>query len=372
MQRIKSEKKRGGKEVKKNMNIAAKKLQRWFQNHLSAKSPTPSPTDAPEEGLVRLSREITEFNENIVREMQPRLKSCDRILHALHHTILSVFPCARLELTGSYAYGGALPSSDIDCFYTYGAGIRSGLGLCSKGSACMMNLTVMEQLQQLQIEFCRQMWVVSGVRLEKGRDTPLLSMKVCLTCGDEKGNPEKGKAHNCFAVDLSCGDWPGHSKSLAVDLILFYVHRFPSFRPVLLVLKEFLKERELNLAYNGGLGSFPLALMLIRLLQVPNLCLESTGRILLEFFRFYGFEFDPKKFGLSILNGGTFFPLQQPSLVPIFVENPMFPGSNSAINCYMAFSLLESFKQAYLALVRVGNNQGLVEILGDLNESMNN
>eukprot|EP00952_Eustigmatos_sp_NYUAD-ZCMA_P009609 39628-Eustigmatos_ZCMA.PRE.1 len=72
----------------------------------------------------------------------------------------------------------------------------------------------------------------------------------------------------------------------------------PGLRPVVLVLKQFLKERGLMESYSGGLSSYGLVLMVARYLQEQSPVMD-TGSLLLGFLDFHSNHFDPRSIGIS-------------------------------------------------------------------------
>jgi non-canonical poly(A) RNA polymerase PAPD5/7 len=54
----------------------------------------------------------------------------------------------------------------------------------------------------------------------------------------------------------------------AAEFIQDAVSKLPPLRPLCLILKVFLQQRELNEVYSGGIGSYALLAMLIAFLKV--------------------------------------------------------------------------------------------------------
>ncbi|CAN8289012.1 unnamed protein product [Cochlearia groenlandica] len=80
----------------------------------------------------------------------------------------------------------------------------------------------------------------------------------------------------------------------ADEFIQDAVLRMPPLRPLCLILKVFLQQRELNEMYSGGTGSFALLAMLIAFLKV-------------KFFDFYGRKLNTADVGISCKMGACFF-----------------------------------------------------------------
>lgn len=113
-----------------------------------------------------------------------------------------------------------------------------------------------------------------------------------------------------LAVDV-CFDQASSTETARVTRELLV--EFAPLRPLLVVLKVFLRQRALAETYRGGIGSFLLLLMTTAFLQHfarvqrtkrrqwPNL-----GLLLLQFLRFFGTELNYAAVGLRI-GGGNFF-----------------------------------------------------------------
>jgi len=80
---------------------------------------------------------------------------------------------------------------------------------------------------------------------------------------------------------------------------------------MLLVLKCFLKSRQLNETYHGGVSSFLLTMMVTNYLQrqykrggTDNM---DLGKHLIDFLELYGTQFNYEDIGISIRKGGKYF-----------------------------------------------------------------
>ncbi|KAJ3853209.1 hypothetical protein EV368DRAFT_81776 [Lentinula lateritia] len=101
--------------------------------------------------------------------------------------------------------------------------------------------------------------------------------------------------------------------TLVACIIQTHLESQPALAPLALVLKTFLKQRGLGSAASGGLGSYPLIVMIISFLQLNPLHLPPTsisnaldggvhslGRLLTNFFVYYGSLFPYEEKYISI------------------------------------------------------------------------
>ncbi|EPQ60182.1 Nucleotidyltransferase [Gloeophyllum trabeum ATCC 11539] len=109
-------------------------------------------------------------------------------------------------------------------------------------------------------------------------------------------------------IDLSVNNNTGLH---VIEVLKGYLEKMPALRPLILVLKGFLTQRKLNSAADAGLGSFALISMIISFLQLNPSKLprdiidqpiqnESLGRLLLDFFYYYGYTFPYRTSYISV------------------------------------------------------------------------
>lgn len=87
---------------------------------------------------------------------------------------------------------------------------------------------------------------------------------------------------------------------------------YPHIRPILYVLKFFMRQKGLNETFSGGVSSFLLLNLILAYILYMNKRDESTqnqtlGHILCGFLQFYGFDFNYELVGISIRHGGFFY-----------------------------------------------------------------
>ena len=86
--------------------------------------------------------------------------------------------------------------------------------------------------------------------------------------------------------------------------------KYAELRPLLLVLKCFLKSRQLNETYHGGVASYLLTMLVVSHLQRQYRRYGNQdvdlGKHLLDFFELYGTLFNYEDVGISIRSGYFF------------------------------------------------------------------
>jgi len=88
--------------------------------------------------------------------------------------------------------------------------------------------------------------------------------------------------------------------------------QYPLIRPLVVLLKFILRQRNLNETYTGGVGSYLLLNLvyayvqhLIRTNEEDKIL--NVGKLFIGFLKFYGEEFNYRELGISIMDGGEFF-----------------------------------------------------------------
>lgn len=83
----------------------------------------------------------------------------------------------------------------------------------------------------------------------------------------------------------------------SVSIIKSIVIRHPNLRPLVLIIKELLANKQLNKPWTGGLNSYSIVLMTATFLE--NTAEAELGQNLIDFLYTYGFSFDPAKTALD-------------------------------------------------------------------------
>ena len=111
---------------------------------------------------------------------------------------------------------------------------------------------------------------------------------------------------NRMSVDISLED-THHYGIKCVSLVNRLIEEYEALTPMVLALKNILKQANLNDPYKGGLSSYGLILLIVFFLneqmeQNMDISIndDNLGRLFYEFLYFYGIKFDPTKITVSI------------------------------------------------------------------------
>ena len=283
--------------------------------------------------LLRLHIEIVEF----VRLMSPTVDEVDermRTKEAVGDVVRSIWPSASVEVFGSFRTGLYLPSSDIDVVI-----MNSG---CSNQADGLKALAIALSRRGL----ARNLQVIAKARV------PIVKFT----------EPKSGIQ---FDVSFDMANGPA-----AAEFVAREVKRFPALKPLSLVLKIFLQQRELNEVYSGGIGSYGLLIMIISHIQMSGRYEwagagdrrsmkndnDNLGQLLYNFFDLYGRKLNTQDVGVSCRGGGGYFRKRdrdwfnesRPNLISL--EDPQDAENDVGKNSYNYSQLRSAFEYAHQLL----------------------
>jgi DNA polymerase sigma len=189
---------------------------------------------------------------------------------------------------GSFVSGLSLPSSDLDLVICLPK-VHREAGPEAAGFLEGRN-AIKESWQQNLARCLRtQSWVdVSSIKVITNTAVPVIKLKT---------RPISGCA---VSLDVSF-EGNIHQGLEANRLNVALMTEFPSLRPIVLVLKQFLSRRGLCESFTGGLSSYALLLLCARFLQEqPILTPLDVGATLLGLLNFYGNHLQPAVTGISV------------------------------------------------------------------------
>ncbi|EYU44940.1 hypothetical protein ABFS82_13G074500 [Erythranthe guttata] len=284
----------------------------WFRANSRFKSP-----------MLRLHKEILDFCE-FLSPTPAEQESRNAAIEAVFGVIKYIWPSAETEVFGSFRTGLYLPSSDIDVVI-----------LDSNVRSPQIGLTALSRALS-QRGIAKKIQVIAKARV------PIIKFV------------EKKSG---FAFDVS---FDVHNGPKAAEFIKDAVFRWPPLRPLCLILKIFLQQRELNEVYTGGIGSYALLSMLIALLRAQEdrqaSAEHNLGVLLVNFFDMYGCKLNTSDVGVSCNGGGIFFSKSskgfavegRPSLLAI--EDPQAPDNDIGKNSFNYYQARSAFAMAFTIL----------------------
>eukprot|EP01087_Luapelamoeba_hula_P009919 TRINITY_DN2595_c2_g1_i1.p1 TRINITY_DN2595_c2_g1~~TRINITY_DN2595_c2_g1_i1.p1 ORF type:complete len:290 (-),score=40.20 TRINITY_DN2595_c2_g1_i1:75-944(-) len=162
-----------------------------------------------------------------------------------------------------------------------------------------------------------------------------------------------------------------------------FLREYRLLKPLILALKFYMKEKRINVTYDGGMGSYLLVLLAVALLQAHNIPRRSDqrwrqqqqqqqedeyidepyamptlamheqewlGKLFLDFFRIYGVEFNVSELSISLRDGGSLQPKPYSADALISVIDPARPDNDVGSGCWNFIAIRAQLKTAFRAL----------------------
>ncbi|OVA14928.1 PAP/25A-associated [Macleaya cordata] len=306
----------------------------WFRANSRFKSP-----------MIQLHKEILDFCDFLSptpEEQASRNTAVDSVFDVIKY----IWPHCNVEVFGSFKTGLYLPTSDIDVVI-----------LDSKVRTPQIGLQALSRALS-QRGIAKKIQVIAKARV------PIIKFI---------------ERQSGVAFDISFDVENGPK---AAEFIKDAINKIPPLRPLCLILKVFLQQRELNEVYSGGIGSYTLLSMLIAQLQMHwkgqyfqgyRTSLEhNLGVLLVNFFDIYGRKLNTWDVGVSCKDSGTFFLktnkgfLNEDRPYLLCIEDPQAPENDIGRNSFnfsqirsafgMAFSMLTSAK----SILGLGPNRSIL------------
>ncbi|PSS05599.1 Non-canonical poly(A) RNA polymerase [Actinidia chinensis var. chinensis] len=284
----------------------------WFRANCRFKSP-----------LLQLHKEILDFCDFLSPTPEEKA-SRNAAVESVFGVVRYIWPNCKVEVFGSFKTGLYLPTSDIDVVIL-GSDIKTPqIGL----QALTRALSQRGIAKKIQVIAKARVPIIKFVEKRSG-----------------------------IAFDISFDVQNG---PIAADFIKDAVSKWPPLRPLCLILKVFLQQRELNEVYTGGIGSYALLTMLMAMLR--SLCEQEAspehnlGVLLVKFFDIYGRKLNTSDVGVTCNGAGSFFLKSskgfnvkgRPFLIAI--EDPQAPENDIGKSSFGYFQVRSAFSMALSTL----------------------
>ncbi|KAG6826112.1 hypothetical protein H0H92_001096 [Tricholoma furcatifolium] len=225
----------------------------------------------------RLHHEILAYLTYMEQTPQEK-KVRNQVLSVIRGVVSGRFYGANVSVYGSSATGLCLPTSRRISSLDSDMDVALTIPRVTEGD-------VKRTLFQLSSQF-RSAPFTSNVFVNHRAHVPILML-------------EMSEEYGSISVDMNVNNASG---AQGVEVIKGYLAKMPALRPLVLLLKGFLRQRNLNDAAKGGLGSYALICLCIHFLQAnpsnrPQEYIEkpieseSLGFLLTDFMFYYGLTF---------------------------------------------------------------------------------
>ena len=266
-----------------------------------------------------LHEEILDFYE-YAKPRPSEFRMRKEVVMRVTQIILSKWPIARVECFGSFCTGLFLPTSDID-LVVFGSWSRLPL----------FSLEEAFRMADIAVEGSILVLDKTVVPIIKFIDK-LTEVKVDISFNHESG------IHSAFIINS-------------------FMQQYPVLAKLVMVLKQFLTQRQLNEVYYGGISSYSLILLLVSFLQLhPRQGATDSdanlGVLLIEFFELYGRHFNYMRTGINVMDGGSYISkgdLEDDNSL-LYIQDPVTYGENASRGCFGMWQVKQAFDSAYLRL----------------------
>ncbi len=235
-----------------------------------------------------LTKDILDFQEYNKMEIQIIKPTIDKLLSLINEAVTESINFFDVNLYGSHATGLCLSWSDLDVV------------LVPKKGYDHYFYNYSNNLHPLYLRLCDKPWI-KQIKYIDTATIPLIKI--------EATNEFKN-----MQIDISIQD-SKHMGLKCVELVKEYINQFEALEPLLYVLKNLLKNANLNDPYTGGISSYGLILMLVSFLYSQknhnkDISIKSSeksnlGILFTSFCYYYGYVFDHEKYLINAipLNG---------------------------------------------------------------------
>ncbi|KAJ3438854.1 inactive non-canonical poly(a) RNA polymerase protein trf4-2-related [Anaeramoeba flamelloides] len=288
---------------------------------------------------LKLHGEIMDFYEAI-KPTEQNQRTRDKIVREITKIVKSKWKESTIEIYGSYASGCYLPFSDIDLTVLIPSTVQSCEELVQRLGSILRSKKNQKKFKEVVVI--------------KTAKVPIVKLK---------------DKENEISIDIS---FNLKNCRKAVELTKLQIQTYPPLLPLLLLIKFFLKQHNLNEPFYGGIGSYSLMLMIVSHLQMHPCVNEfptiaNLGTLLIDFFDLYA-KFNYITTGISINNNGYYFNKQivgvfdftQPHLP--YVQDPLDSKNNTTRSSYGILECREAFASAYKSLAQHASLKPILNI----------
>jgi len=281
-------------------------------------------------GMLKLHYEILDFYDFIQLNKEER-DLRENTFNDIKNIIEKNFSEYFCELYGSYKTGLSLPDSDIDIL------------IMSKDEKNIDNMKSDKLHKKL-----KEIYDILSMKMkDKFSQLELINAKVpIIRCVYKETNVQ---------IDISLFRKDG---VLAVETIEKINKVYPEIKPLILLIKYTLKQRQLNKIYKGGVSSFIIFSLIFyyisdfkkkSIVNRESNKIITLGHLLLGFLSFYGYDFKYDKYKISIRNGCFLSERTDESKNVLSLES-FQDGQDIGKSCYKYRNIIDVFKFARKSL----------------------
>ena len=278
-----------------------------------------------------LSKDISEFEKFVSAHIKSSSNIHQELLNNVEKVVNECIPDYGVHLYGSHATNLCLPWSDLDIVLI--PKVTDSNNIFEENNHLL--------LSKLYENLKNQKWV-KEINYISNANIPIIKIYTI-------------EQYNNIPIDISIQE-EKHFGLKCVELVKQFMNQYESLKPLVLAIKNILKRANLNDPYKGGISSYGLILMIIYFLNEQsfagnNISLgennDNLGRLLVDFLRFYSFEFEYGKNIIYIKNTSNDLDdlkFQNHSFNSrLIIIDPLNPNNNVAKSCFQNLGIRMAF-----------------------------
>ena len=286
--------------------------------------------------LECLSSDLTDFEAFVKLRIEKEKDIYDTLIKNVQISVDKSIPDYVVNLYGSHATNLCLPWSDLDVVLIKKENLKN-----------INNINIEDDnskyLSQLYEYIRNEPWVKECKLIGKA------SVPIIKLLAVEK--------YNNMSIDISIQD-EKHFGLKCVDLVKSFLKEYQSLKPLVLAIKNILKQASLNDPYRGGISSYGLIIMIVYFFQKqkasgidisPGENNNNLGKLFYEFIQYYAIFFETNKEIICLnngLNNKVFNEFDFPNIghsLELIIVDPLNRFNNVAKSCQQFFNIKMSF-----------------------------
>ncbi|MCQ2817303.1 MAG: nucleotidyltransferase domain-containing protein [archaeon] len=244
------------------------------------------------DGRTKLHSEIVDFY-NFMKSNDKDEEKVLEIKNFLEEKIKSEYPSYKLEMYGSRSTGLAVPNSDIDFCIVEDEEYINDWKLKQTQNSKPTPLNKLPENKKEALAKIKKVLTIN-TRYEK---LIFINAKVPIINLEMRG----------LSVDISFAE---PSSLMSIDFVKKSLKAYPMIKPLLLLIKFNMKQKELNSPSEGYINSnclFSMILFRLMKLSEEGKKISDLGTLFLDFLEFWGIKFNYRRVGVSLREGGFYF-----------------------------------------------------------------
>lgn len=303
---------------RKTRKITSRRISEFLDGDAPWKSDSPYSSCS----IRRLHEEIQDFC-NYIQPTDEEIQQRQWLVNSLTDLASQLFPGSEIKLFGSCVTGLALPTSDIDMVLLTGD-----------------NSNPVQTLRKFSRAISKKKMSIRGtLQVISKTKVPIIKFT--------------DKKHN-IKVDICCNYENGPE---AIEMIN-ELQATPGVTELVLVVKQYLAQRELNVVNNGGVGSLSVLLMVSNFINMhPYIQADwidprdNLGVLLVDFLELFGRNLNYEQVGISY-NGYFNKQSEENAHYKGFLSicDPKDPSNDIARSSFGIHAVKQSFEHAFFVL----------------------